>query len=391
MALVASIDAYGIHSPTYPEILADLQASYRAIFGTDLYLEADSQEGQMLAVFAMALYDANQLAVSVYNSFSPATAQREGLSRVVLVNGIARRTASHSTVDLTLTGQAGTVITGGVAQDVAGQKWDLPASVTIPLAGEVTVTATAQDAGAVQAASGEVSAIATPTRGWQAVTNALAATPGTDVETDAALRQRQRLSTALPSQTVLDGIEGALASLTGVTRCRCYENDEDAPDARGIPAHSVAVVVEGGDTDTIAQALARKKTLGAGTHGSTSVTVAGSSGQPVTVRFFRPTLVSPTVEVVIAPRAGYVSTTGAAIQANVAAHLAALPIGEDVLLSKLYTPVNAAEPMEGKRTFDVRALGIARPGDGLAAVNLPLAYTEAAVGAAANVTVTVES
>lgn len=387
----AYIDDTGIHIPTYDETLATLVAKYKAIFGEDLYLEADAQEYQMLAMFALALQDAYDLARSVYNSYSPQTAQGAGLSNAVTINGLTRRPASHSTVDLTLTGQAGTVITGGVAQDVAGQKWDLPASVTIPLAGEVTVTATAQDAGAVQAASGEVSAIATPTRGWQAVTNALAATPGTEVETDAALRQRQRLSTALPSQTVLDGIEGALASLTGVTRCRCYENDADSTDARGIPAHSVAVVVEGGDTDTIAQVIASKKTLGAGTHGTASVTVAGRNGLPQTTRFFRPTPVSPTVEVVITPRAGYVSTTGEAIKANVAAQLNELPIGEEILLSKLYTPVNAAEPVVGKRTFDVTALRIARQGDDPIPANLPLAYTEVAVGAAENVTVTVES
>lgn len=389
MALVGHIDETGIHIPTYPALLAELQGSFRAIFGEDVYLEADSQEGQMLAMFAMALHDANLLAQSVYNAFSPQTAQGAGLSRMVRLNGIARLPASRSTVDLTLTGQPGTVITGGVAQDVAGQKWQLPDTVTISVAGEITVTAQAADPGAIQAAAGEVNAIATPTRGWQSVTNVLAATPGVDAESDASLRVRQRVSTALPSQTVLEGIVGAVANVSGVIRLKMYENDTGEPDSNGIPPHSLALVVEGGDVADIAGAVAGKKTPGCGTHGDITVTVADRYGMPSVVGFSRPVEVPVVVEVTIAPRAGYVSPTGAAIRKNLAEYFNALDIGEDVLLSKLYTPVNAAEPSATKRSFDVTGLVIARGDDNPAAANLPIAYNEVVVGLADNVTVIV--
>lgn len=390
MSLVGYIDKTGIHTPTYPEVLAELQGSYRAIFGSDVYLEADSQEGQMIAMFALAIHDANQLAVSVYNSFSPQTAQGAGLSRMVKINGIARISASSSTVDLTLTGQAGTVITGGVAEDVAGQKWDLPETVIIPTGGEVTVTATARDAGAVQAAAGDVNVISTPTRGWQSVVNAQAATPGTDAETDAALRLRQGVSTALPSLTVLEGIVGALANLDGVTRVQGYENDADEADGNGIPAHCLAMVVEGGEVAGIAEAIAAKKTPGAGTYGDISATVEDAYGLLSTIQFFRPGEVPIDAEVVITPRAGYVSTTGTSIQEGLAEYFNELEIGEDVLLSKLYTPINSAEPLAGKRSFDVAALTIARHGESLGAANVALAFTEMAVGDVANITVTVQ-
>lgn len=390
MALVGTIDNTGIHTPAYQEVLGELQASYRGIFGADVYLESDSQEGQMLAMFALAIHDCNQFAVSVYNSFSPQTAQGAGLSRMVKINGIARLTFSLSTVDLTIIGQAGTVITSGVAQDVAGQKWDLPESVTIPVGGEITVTATAQEAGSLQAAAGDIRSIATPTRGWQSVTNALAATQGTDVETDAVLRLRQRVSTALPSLTVLEGIVGALATQDGVTRVKGYENDGNEVDANGIPAHSLAMVVAGGDVAAIAAAIATKKTPGAGTYGTISAKVVDKYGLESSIKFYRPTEVAIDVQVVIAPRAGYVSTTGTAIQAAVAEYLNDMEIGEDVLLSKLYSPVNDAEPTTGARSFDVTSLTMARHGDGLAAGNVILAFTEMAVGDVANIIVTVQ-
>lgn len=389
MSTAGYLDATGIHTPTYPEVLADLQAKFRAIFGADVYLEADSQEGQMLAMFALALHDANQFAVAVYQAFSPQTAQGTGLSRMVKVNGIARLAASYSSVDVLLVGTAGTLITGGVVQDVAGQKWDLPASVTIPEGGSITVTATAQDPGAIQAAAGDVSAIGTPTRGWQSVTNAAAATPGAPVESDATLRQRQAVSTALPSLTVLEGIVGAVANLDGVTRFKGYENDTASTSGDGIPAHSLSLVVEGGVTADIAAAIAAKKTPGAGTYGSTSAVVVDVYGMPNTIRFYRPGLVAVDVALEIKALAGYVSTTGDGICANLAAYFNGLDIGEDVLLSKLYSPIDAAEPVAGRKTFDVLALELARHGGSPAASNLVLAFNEVASGSVGNIALTV--
>jgi uncharacterized phage protein gp47/JayE len=389
MAIVGYIDSTGIHTPTYPDVLAELQTNFRAIFGADVYLESDSQEGQMLAMFALAIHDANQFAVSVYNAFSPQTAQGAGLSRMVKVNGIARLAASHSTVDVTITGTAGTVITSGVVQDVAGQKWDLPATVTIPVGGETTVTAMAQDAGDIQAAAGEVSTIATPTRGWQSVTNASAATPGASIESDSTLRQRQAVSTALPSLTVLEGVVGAVANIDGVTRYKGYENDTASTNGDGIPAHAISMVVEGGVSMDIATAIATKKTPGAGTYGTTSEVITDKYGMPNTIRFYRPTTVAIDVAVHITAKAGYVSTTGDAIKANLAAYFNGLDIGEDVLLSKLYTPINAAEPDPARKTFDVTSLQICRHGGTPASSNLVLAFNEVASGAVSNMTLTV--
>ena len=68
------VDAAGIRAPSYGEVLQYLQEQYRAIYGPDTYLEADSQDGQLLAVFASAINDANIAAINVcllYTSPSP--------------------------------------------------------------------------------------------------------------------------------------------------------------------------------------------------------------------------------------------------------------------------------------------------------------------------------
>ena len=106
MALpVCTIDENGIFKPDYADALAYLEAEFRAIYGEDIYIEPDSQDGQMLAIFAAAIDGCNAQAVAIYNAFSPSSARGVGLSSVVKINGIKRLVASYSTVDLVITGQ----------------------------------------------------------------------------------------------------------------------------------------------------------------------------------------------------------------------------------------------------------------------------------------------
>src|SRR6185503_1528966 len=121
--------------------LAYLTAQYQAIFGADAYLGSDSQDGQLLAIFAAAINDCNAACVASYNSRSPSTAQGAGLDAAVKINGLLRNGATASTVVLTIVGVAGTVITNGVAGDSNGNSWALPTSVTIPGGGSISVAA----------------------------------------------------------------------------------------------------------------------------------------------------------------------------------------------------------------------------------------------------------
>lgn len=380
------VDQSGLHYPDYPTVLSYLQGEYRTIYGADTYLEADSQDGQWVAILALAMFDSMQVAAAVYNSFSPLTAQKDALSRNVKINGIARLVASYSTADLTIIGQAGTVILNGQAKDTLDQKWNLPASVTIPVGGSIVVTATAEQVGAVSAAAGTINKIATPTLGWQTVNNVAAATIGDPVETDAELRRRQAQSTMIPSLSVMEGIVGAVASLAGVNRYRGYENDTGTTNADGIPAHAISLVVEGGTTQAIAEAIAAKKTPGTATYGTTSYTTYDQYGVPNVINFFRPTTATISIEVSLTARTGYLSTTADAIKAALVAYVADLLIGDDIYISKLYVPANLSNQAVGE-TFDVTQIRIKKNAGSWVTTNLSLAFNEIAQTALANVTV----
>ncbi|MDW3684914.1 baseplate J/gp47 family protein [Cupriavidus sp. CV2] len=384
-----TIDATGIHAPTYAEVLDFLQVKYRAIYGQDTYLGADSQDGQLLATFASAINDANSAAVAIYNSFSPATAWGAALSSNVKINGIARAVASYSTADLVLVGQAGTTITNGIAKDSNSNLWALPATVIIPPGGSITVTATCKTLGAIEAAAGTISQIGTPTLGWQTVTNPSKATAGAPVEKDAALRQRQTVSTAIPSLTVMEGIVGAVAGVAGVARYRAYENDTGATDANGIPGHSISLVVDGGDAAAIADAIAAKKTPGTGTYGTTSQTVLDIYGRPVTIHFFRPTDAPITVAVSLKALAGYTTAIGEAIQQAVSDYVNAVAIGGGLSGSVEWgDAITAANGVGAGTTFKLTGLSLSGP-RGAGTPDVSLLFNEAASCTPANVVLTV--
>lgn len=380
------VDQSGLHYPDYPTVLSYLQGEYRTIYGADTYLEADSQDGQWVAILALAMFDSMQVAAAVYNSFSPLTAQKDALSRNVKINGIARLVASYSTADLTIVGQAGTIILNGQAKDTLDQKWNLPASVTIPVGGSIVVTATAAEVGAVSAAAGTINKIATPTLGWQTVNNVAAATMGDPVETDAELRRRQAQSTMIPSLSVMEGIVGAVASLAGVNRYRGYENDTNTTNADGVPAHAISLVVEGGTTQAIAEAIAAKKTPGTATYGTTSYTTYDQYGVPNVINFFRPASATISIEVSLTARTGYLSTTADAIKAALVAYVGDLLIGDDIYISKLYVPANLSNQSIGE-TFDVTQIRVKKNSGSWVTTNLSLAFNEIAQTALANVTV----
>jgi len=368
------IDDTGYHYADYPAFLSWLQGSYRAIYGADVYLEADSQDGQFLAIMAKAFYDTAALGGSVFNSFSPVTAQGVGLSRQVKINGIARQASSKSTADLTVVGQPSTVISGGIAQDVLDQKWDLP-DLVIPGGGSIIVTATAQEFGDINAEAATINKIFTPTLGWQTVNNVNPATPGAPVESDAELRVRQAESTAIPSLTVLDGTVGGVSNVPGVQKTKGYENDTNSTDGNGIPAHSICIVVLGGDSVAIAEQIALHKTPGTGTFGDTTELVYDAHGMPLNIKFERPTIVTIGVKITIAVDQFWSNDFIPLIEAAVAAQINSLEIGETVLITKLFAPAYLIGTPEGG-TYDIIELEIKKNADPYDVINIPLDFDE---------------
>lgn len=385
MALTATIDGTGISAPDYPSVLAQLQDLYRGIYGSDVYLEPDSQDGAFLALLALAISDVNSVAIGVYNAFSPATAFGEGLSRVVKINGIAREVSSYSSATLTLGGTAGTVVTNGLATDAANNQWVIPGVVIIPASGTVDAQAQATTVGAINAAAGAINVIASPVRGWQTVTNAAPASPGAPVESDGQLRLRQTVSTALPSRTIFEGIVGALLAVPGVTRVRGYENATALTDALGTTAYTLRFVVQGGADQDVANVIAARKTPGVLTQGSTAVTVTNVYGLSQPIRFERLSPITHYLTINITGHGSYTAATGQAILDAVTAYANALPIGQSLQINRVIGIVDAVDPV----AFDVTGVLVGISSGSQTTTNFPLLFNQAVNLPQANITLNV--
>lgn len=333
-----TINENGISTQTYQQLLATFKGMMTQIFGTDIVLDNSTMDGQLVGILCQAFQQANNAMVKIFSGFSPSNAQGEYLDSLVAINGLERLPASYSTVEVIISGEANTQITAGIVADTNNNQWNLPATVTIPASGSITVTATAQESGAVYASPNSVTTIVTPFSGWQSVTNPNASNTGTPAETDASLRQRQAISQELPNQTIAQGLQAGILTLPNVTYCQVYCNNTDSTDGNNIPAHCISVVVGGGDTQSIAQMIANKKTLGCGTYGETSVTLSDGSiiqFQPQKYIWFR-------IVVNIQPTINYNDNIGYAIQQAVYNYINNADIGSTIWLSKIQAVANVS-------------------------------------------------
>lgn len=382
------VDSAGISAPPYSDIYQSLVASFQLIYGSDIYIAPDSQDGQWLAILASAINDSNQAAIAVFQAYSPIYAQGAGLSSQVKINGLSREIATKSQAQGDVVGQVGTIILNGVVRDTNSNLWDLPASVTIPLNGVISVTVIAQKLGSIVAQAGSINTIQNPQLGWQSFVSTVDATIGAAVETDAALRARQAFSTTLPSLSIKNGIEAAIGNVNGVQRFVLYENDTGVTDVNGIPAHSLSAVVEGGISTDIGKAIQIKKPPGIQTYGSTSVTVRDSKSFPIAINYFILTNIPIFFEITIKALSGYVSSTGVAIQQAIARYATLLPIGEDVYPSQVQGAASLIDTNLDE-TFYITNFKLGTSVAGLATVPIIINFNQAASTSLTNISLIV--
>lgn len=381
------IDDSGLHIPTYQDIMDYLEEQVRLIFGNDIYLGDDAQDYQLLSVFAAKLFDVMQLAELNYNNRSPATASGAALDTLVAINGLQRQPATASTATVTLTGTAGAVISRGAVQQVStGYLWSLPASVTIGSDGTAEALATCQQLGPTIAVPGDLSIIATPTAGWVSVTNAAAADLGRAVETDAELRARQAQSVANPSQTIIESLQGGIASLPGVSLVKVYQNDTNETDSNGLPPHSIEAVVEGGEDYDIAYQINLRKDDGVSTNGTESETVVDTMGQSHTINFSRPTQTPIYVSMTIKPLVGYKGSDS--IKAAVAAYINALGIGEDVYAAAIMVAAMQTMTSISAPEFNITTLQLGTSASPSGTADIAIGYRAKAICTVDNIVIT---
>lgn len=371
------IDGAGLHIPSYNDIRDNIAEQFKTIYGQDIYLGNDSQDYQMISIFASMMYDTAQLLQIVYNNRSPKTAVGTALDSIVKLNGIKRKSASYSTVTLTLTGNVGTVISNGIAQDEQGNNWYLPDSIVFDNK-IMNISARCGVIGAVEAQADTITKIMTPTRGWTSVTNDVAAIPGAPVESDLQLRERQSISVATPSQSMVDSVIAAIAAIDNVKKFKVYENYTNIVDENGIPGHSLACVVDGGFDELIAKSIYMGKGIGCGTYGSSTYNIINSDSTSMAINYSRPEKVPVFIIAEIKPLSGYKDIKDS-INNALTEYITGLDIGSDVIYGVLESIIFNTNVNIYRPTFKLNHLKIGTSAFPVDRQDLPMAYDQVAV------------
>lgn len=190
--------------------------------------------------------------------------------------------------------------------------------------------------------AGALSTITTPISGWTAVTNRGPGTVGRVEETDDELRSRRSESLRLGGSNTVDAIVTRLRQLPGVLTQRIAVNNTDTTNAEGIPSHSIRAIVDGGSDKDIAEVLFRYVAAGIGYYGSNTVNVVSEvTGTEFPVKFDRPTNVPFYVTVTIDDSVNTPVDAVSAAREALTAYADGFSIGEPVLYTRLFSPINA--------------------------------------------------
>jgi hypothetical protein len=370
-------------------------------------LDPSTPDGLKMAHDSEIFYALDETLQQAYNSKDPNKAKGNDLDIVCSLTGTIRSSGSRSNTSLTLTATPGTVILAGNRFEsiTTGSRWATDQTVTADSLGVATVNATCTVVGPTQADEDTITRIVDVVAGLASVTNPDPATPGADAQRDEQLRVTRATAVGRPGNNQIDSMEGELFSVSGVRRVKVYENDTgsaavSADNPYGLPANSIAPVIDGGTDGDVAMAIYVKKNPGArlyqaGTPFEVEVTSPKYPTNKKVIRASRPIYVDMIMVIHVANDGTLPSNAdqlikeavmeygaGDLIPADVGFKISGFDIGESVPYSTMFTPVNQVIGAYGNSYVTLLQLNGA-------SANVAIAYNQMSRWADSNITVVI--
>ncbi|HII3734647.1 baseplate J/gp47 family protein [Pasteurella canis] len=379
---MAKLVESGIVIERLDSILERIEQGFKRIYGQNINVAPDTPDGQMIGILGQIKVDLEELAEDVYKQLDPDLATGAWLEQRVAYAGLVRRKASYSYLrSVILTGDPYAEINSLIVSDTNKVRWVLDQKVTLNESGSARVDFRSEELGAFSLNANTQLTIETITLGLNSVTTSVDAEIGIEEETDSQLRQRFAKSRAKNATNSAEAIEGGIGDLADVKQVIVLENNTSQTDNIGIPSHSINVVVEGGNETDIAQVIYKNKGAGIGLQGQTSVNLM-INGKQRTIKFDKATPVDVHISMTLVRYEDFTEIDKDEVKrmlSNVK-----FKIGEDVSLSRLYSPINTVGG------FWVKSLKIGRSSGALNAENIIIQPRELARIQRANIQIEVE-
>lgn len=301
--ITEGISATGLTLKTYNDILEELKSEFNSIYAQDgevINFDSDTQDGQILNIFAQAGSDMRELVREVFNSFNPDNCNGAVADQRFALNYITRKSGTFTiqnidvTVNdtITLQGLDGNYnnpeATSYTVSDASGQLWFLIDTTTLT-PGTSSLPFRSQNYGLYMPALNTITIQTTIIPGVVSVTNSVAPTTlGENQETDSEFKIRRERSTQIKGQNNLDALQGAILDLEGVTDVFIHNNATNSTDDTGTASNHVWIIVEGGANNEIG-ALIYQYSCGKPTRGNVTVDMQSISGEVFPTSFDRAT------------------------------------------------------------------------------------------------------
>ena len=325
--------------------------------------------------------------------YDPQNASGVALRGLVQINAINPSYGSYTQLPVTLRGTSGTVIPEGsrISNTDGSQVYQTPVSIVIPASGETVSNFICTEVGPKDPEPGTIIQIQTPIFGWNYASNGEATSVGTNADTDTQLHIKQSRATSATSYRQVDAIIAGIMGVPGVTYARLYVNKTLSTDDRGITGKTMAPVVVGGlDTD-IADVLRKKAGSLDDFQGNlaTPIEYVGELGDTQTIDFYRPTEIPiyMTIDITVTDSSVYPEDADEQIKQAIVDYavydqsgIAGFPPGADVLISRLYTPINTVPG------FKINSVIIGKASDSQAANDIAISWNELATFNKNNIT-----
>jgi len=364
MAYGVTVD--GFIKKLYEVILNEKKADALALFGADADLTDTSPLYKFIQVCAFEEANLWNMAEGIYYSGFVSTATGASLDKLGELLSIIRIPANKATVNITFNGINGTFVgIGQGVQTIDGITFQTTTSGTIA-GGTLILAAEAMGYGiGWNVSSSTITQLVTGIPGVTSITNVAAASGGTDIETDAALRLRIKLALEGSGNATIEAITQAVLAVAGVTEVLVIEN---------LTLHNINVVVKGPAysplvTDPVYVAIDETRAAGIAFtwQNPTGVTCYASCTVDVNQDIY-PTDAITQIEQAITT---YINDT--------------LGLGDDVIYAKLYDVIYNV----GNWVIDVTALTLDTVTPPVATVNIVISNIQEAETVIGNITATI--
>lgn len=380
---MAGLTSTGFEIKDLDTILTEIETEEKNLLGQSLVVRPTSVTGVINGIFSSKLSEMWEVAEEVNAAQNPDDATGTSLDQLCMLTGVVRLAATKSSVSLSLTGTPGTSIAVGrrVKNTSTSTYWTNAASGVIGAASTVAITFDAEEFGPTIGLAATLTIIDTPVAGWTSVSNPLDATLGRNVETDQELRlRRTELLTAQGKGTV-DAIRADVLAVADVTAAFVYENYTAITDADGVPSKAFEVIVLGGTSNALAQAIWNSKPAGISAYGTSTGTATDALNTSRVVAFTRPTSKTVYLALTATTGTGWAGATSA-IAAALTAYGGTLTVGDDVYRSRLYDPA-----LDISGVVDITDLRLAFTSSPVGTANLTVTSRELATFDTSRITV----